>query len=193
MSDELIASLNKQLAEANAESASRKSKLRDLVETKKNLQAELDARTKERDELATKVSQGPQDLQLKLEETQGKYRELLHRGTFEKVAKSLGANETALQDLYSLSGYKPESDEVDEERIKAVVSSTLEARPYFLATKEKPSNGKLAPGPGLARGSTDTIGKFIVTKSELRSIASGPRASAYIDASRNGTLEVVEG
>lgn len=75
-----------------------------------------------------------------------------------------------------MSGYKANSDQVDEEVIRTAVSSALESRPWLVGSEgageasEKPPGGaqiqeRLSQaGPGAARGKPDPTGNGSVYK-----------------------------
>lgn len=169
-------SLKSELAEVNGESARRKSKIQRLAE-------ELNTKT---DEIGKVRSERDQEL----EATKSKLREVNHRGVFDKLAKTHGANDQALNDLYAVSGYKPEADDVDEESLSALVQQTLESKPYFKA-QEASKPAALNPGQGNSRGSVSAPSSHVFRESEMRNVLVGPRKAEFVKASKDKTLTVV--
>lgn len=91
-----------------------------------------------------------------------------HKAAFGEVARSLKVRADALDDLWNLSGYQPESDEPDPEHIKTALTSALETRSWLLEV-DTPAPKPLTPGPGAARGHTQSNGQgFMVSKQDLR-------------------------
>jgi hypothetical protein len=114
------------------------------------------------------------------DELEVKYRGLLHRQEFAKVAKAAGAREEALDDLYTLSGYSPEKDEVDPKAFDAIVTELKASKAYAFEapaaegttrTSAAATNGAPAtkPVPGAGRGAAHqpaTTG-ITITKAQL--------------------------
>ncbi len=60
-----------------------------------------------------------------------------HGDIFKRLAKDAGADERGLDDLYSLSGWKAEKDEADEDAIKKLVEDIKAKKPlYFPETED---------------------------------------------------------
>lgn len=103
------------------------------------LQADLDeiangyvALEAERDEWRQKYEAEPSELQAKLDELTGKLRDRDHRAAFEKVAKAHGITDPArVADLYTLTGYRPDSDSVDEVKLGEVIGAAVKVRPWL--------------------------------------------------------------
>ena len=190
------------LKQANEEARKRKIKLKNQAreiaakdELLAKLQADLEKRTKERDDLDAKLKAQPEDVRAELEALKAERRTEKHRAAFDKLAKGLGANETALDDLYKVSGYQADADDVDEAALQGLLETTLKEKAYFLAPKaeaapEKPQ--KLQAGPGVTRGSTASPTMHRFTSAEIRSIAYSPRKAEYMDAVKAGTVEIVQ-
>jgi hypothetical protein len=98
----------------------------------------------------------------------GELRTIRHQSKFNERAKALSAREDGLADLWTLSGYRPESDEIDEQAIDSAIGEALRQRPYLLASDPAASGGRgaddsgkpgtsglrpaVSPGPGYQRG-----------------------------------------
>ena len=95
----------------------------------------------------------------KVEELTGELRGLKHRAVFARLAKEQGVREGATDDLYQLSGWKPEADAVDEAAMKQAVADQKAKRGYLFGEPETtPADGSTppatppAPRPGPAYG-----------------------------------------
>ncbi len=96
------------------------------------------------------------------DELEVKYRGLLHKQEFAKVAKAAGAREEALDHLYTISGYTPEKDEVDPKAFDGLVTELKTSMAYAFEapavegtrTAAAATNGAPAtkPVPGAGRG-----------------------------------------
>lgn len=82
-------------------------------------------------------------------------RTLKHRTAFEKLARGKLRDE-ALDDAWSLSGYKPESDEVDEAAIGKLIDDQVARRPYLAPPAAEGSATATAPKPGAPTKTTPT-------------------------------------
>lgn len=105
------------------------------------------------------------------DEALAQLRTLKHRQTFDHLAKMAGATTTKqIEDLWQLSGYKPEADEPDTAAIEALIAAQKAERSY-LFNDQKTGNIQVPetkPGPGRGRGETDTDGQgaFTITKAQ---------------------------
>lgn len=153
----LIANLQaeiRRLTEENvkncAQSRDRKIKIRELTEQNQQYAAALEQVTAERDEYKTAFETEPSELQSQLDEYRGKLRDRDHRDKFRELATAAGVTAPkALDDLYALSGYKPEADDIDAGKIQAAIGSALQGRDWL----KSPNTGAVAPnGPPAAAG-----------------------------------------
>jgi hypothetical protein len=127
------AKLARDLAGAHEDLKEVRGEARDRRHEGKKLAEQLDALTKERDELKVKAQADPEGLKSKLADAQGKLREVNHRSVFAKVAAGLKVTDpTKVSDLYALSGYKPEDEQADESKLAEVIQAALKGRPHFL-------------------------------------------------------------
>jgi hypothetical protein len=112
----------------------------------------------------------PHELQAQVNEYRGKLRDRDHRDKFRELAIAAGARSDtkALDDLWHASGYKPETDEIDEAKIKAAITGALSERDWLkspaaaASANGAPVSGNtragsanvatLQPGPGASRG-----------------------------------------
>jgi len=119
------------------------------------LTSERDELKKELDELKAKPVD-PTAVQLRAE-----LRELKHRKVFERIATELHAKPEALDDLWKLSGYTPETDLADEVKLKEVLESQTKTRGYLFdtgAVPVKPGDQPIIkPGVGGGQGQ-NTVG-----------------------------------
>ncbi len=177
MSDVLIASLQQQIERLQAENATiraeakdRRIKGRALKEENDRYAAALTELADERDKYKLAIEAEPHELQARVDEYKGKLRDRDHRDKFRELARAQGVTQDkAIDDLWSLSGYKAEADEVDDAKITAAISTALQGRDWLKATPAtEVANGKPAgsgtksaqaadqatrtPGPGATRG-----------------------------------------
>ncbi|OJW20454.1 MAG: hypothetical protein BGO49_04395 [Planctomycetales bacterium 71-10] len=109
----------------------------------------------------------------KVEELTAQLRGLKHRAVFDRLAGEAGVKPGATDDLYQLSGWKPEADAVDEAAMKQAIADQKGKRGYLFGEAEAgappPADGSTtttpppAPKPGPAYGqggSTTTAPKF---------------------------------
>lgn len=194
----------KQISTLSGESANHRRKARTYRDERDKLAKELEQlRTEhasvatERDSLKQKLTAAPSELQAQLEKLQGEVRTRNHKEAFAAVATELKVRPDALEDLWSLSGYKAETDTVDVEQIKGLVSTAVTARPYLIqSATETVATAPPAPkaGPGASRGIPDkSPAGYQVSKSQLSDPAwYHQNQSAVAEASRNGTLRMID-
>ncbi len=141
--------------------ASQRARFRDQFRTSEakviKLKEDLDRLTKEADELR-KVADTSAAVK-RVAELEGRLRDVEHRKSFDKLAKSKGATEAALDDLWKLSEYKAETDQPDEAALATLLDAQKTARPYlFSGATPPPANGQppVKPGPGSGQGGSTT-------------------------------------
>lgn len=87
---------------------------------------------------------------------EGQLREIKHKQAFAKAARDLGADPDLVDDLYAVSGYKPEGDEPDPEAVGVFVTGLKESKPkgYWLqeGTGDAPPPPLVRPSPSAGRG-----------------------------------------
>jgi hypothetical protein len=168
-----IKRLEQDLDKWKDETKRRRVDYRTLREETEGLKAQLAQVAAERDEYKTAFESEPHELQAQVDEYRGKLRDRDHRDKFRELGKAAGVTESkALDDLYQLSGYKPEKDEIDEKTIQAAIDATLQGRDWLKSpvAAAGSANGKpagagtvpgqgsgqpappLQPGPGASRG-----------------------------------------
>jgi hypothetical protein len=114
--------------------ASQRTKYRDAarkaIADRKDLAKQLDDVRKELDDLRTSGGSA------RVTELETELRTLRHRAAFDRLAKERGADEADLDDLFALSGYKPEGDEPDPKAIGKILDAAREhptRRKFFRA------------------------------------------------------------
>lgn len=110
----------------------------------------------------------------KAEALAAELRTLKHRGRFDAIAGELGVRPGAVEDLYALSGYKPEADTVDDAAIRAAIDGQKTARPYLFGGAEAEATSgdstptpTLAAGPGSGRGGSTAAPPARYTEAQL--------------------------
>jgi anti-sigma28 factor (negative regulator of flagellin synthesis) len=99
-------------------------------------------------------------------ELEAQIRQGNHLKAFERLAKAKGATEGAYEDLYQLSGYRAERDEVDEAAIGALIDEQKARRPYLFGGKVEPGKtgdtSIVKPGAGGGQGKSHVDGPDFV-------------------------------
>lgn len=138
MSDAIIASLQRRIDELTGENATLKSEAKNRrIAGKKagqelaDLRKDHDALVKDRDSWKGKAEAAPSDLAEKVKQLEGQIRDGKHRSAFAKAAEAAGVEPKAVEDLWTLSGYKAEADEPDAPSIERAIAGAKEARPYL--------------------------------------------------------------
>ena len=117
----------------------------------------------------------PEAHKARAEELQGKLRTLTHKAEFAKVAKAHGAREEAIDNLYQLSGYKADKDDVDTKSFESLLGTLKETRGYAFAEAKAEGEGRVIEGaagthgqqfkpiPGAGRGRQHDTAKTGIT------------------------------
>jgi hypothetical protein len=143
-----VASLSDELKEVRAEARDRRHEV-------KGLAARIAELTADREGWKAKAEADPEGLKVRVAELTGKLRGLTHRQAFDRIAAGLKVTDPTRQaDLYALSGYTPESDDVDESKLIETVQGVLQGRPWFLDAE--PGGSTTAPGGAIPGASTTT-------------------------------------
>lgn len=142
------------IAEAKLRSDSESKRRKERLRERKRVEVEL---RKQVDDLTTEVST------LKTER-----RVQSHRSKFAEVASALKVRPEALDDLFALSKYAPESDDIDERAMKKAIENTLANRPHFVqgAEPEQVQQPALLPGMSVVQGKASS-GYFQPTPEQL--------------------------
>lgn len=140
-----------------------------LTKEHETLAAALKTAAAERDDLKTKLEADPDGLRAKVLELEGQIRTRAHRDAFGAAAgKFKGPNgetvvPSAVDALWTLSGYKPEGDQADEAKLLKAIGDAVASNPFCLqapdGAKDKgtaPPPAPRPPGPGLSRGAPET-------------------------------------
>lgn len=183
-----------EIGRLNRESAARRVKLREYkqqlqAEREKYaaLEAQLEQITQERDEFAEafqaadeQLNIQPDELRAEVERLQGELRTRDHRAVFEKVAAEARVRPDAIDDLYRISGYTPDSDTPDPNHIKSIIEDQVSRRAYLLAQEQTAAVPPQVRGkPVASRGEPPSLGRGVpsdehvsnglkITKEQLR-------------------------
>jgi FtsZ-binding cell division protein ZapB len=209
MSDDAIRSLNRRIEELMTENASLKAEAKDRRISGKKLKSEVEKLTKEcetlageRDTYKTKAEAKPGELSAKIQELEGFIRTGKHKSEFVEAVKRgglEGASKQEIDDLWTLSGYKPEGDEPDPAKLDALIASQKESRPHLFRKVETadPLAGGQPPKPKLtlpidnSRGGGSGGGPqaFKVSSAQIQDLGwMQKNAAAIKTAKENGTL-----
>ena len=106
----------------------------------------------------------PEGHKKKVEELSAQLRTITHKTAFAKAAKAADAHEDDIDDLFTLSGYKAEKDDIDEKVIGDLVADLKTKKPRFFQQQSSgqqsttsQSTQSITPGqqrsiPGAGRG-----------------------------------------
>jgi DNA repair exonuclease SbcCD ATPase subunit len=181
--------LRTELANTSAEAKKYRLSKKSTVEEMNKLKSDYDAASQELE----KLRKSPSALGQEVEKLRGELRQRDHKAAFGRIAKELKVKDDAVEDLYTLSGYKADTDAVDEEAVKTLIAANVEKRPYLLAS-EGSQNGQqkatLTPGPAMGRGKpAEGLGGFRMSAEDAASPAFMQRYQAQIaQAGRDGNL-----
>jgi hypothetical protein len=181
---EQIQRLQQENATIKAEAKDRRLKARALREENERFAAALEEVARERDEYKTAIQAEPHELQAQVNEYRGKLRDRDHRDKFRELAAAAGVTHSkALDDLYALSGYKPEADEIDEPKLKAAISQALQGRDWLKS---------LAPAAGAANGQPGASGTQTGQQAGQATLQPGPGASRGGASAKDDTDAILE-
>lgn len=142
--------------------ATQRTKFKDAVERitteRDSLKAEADRLRVENADLKTRADTSVSVK--RVAELEGKLRDLDHRKVFDKLATAKGARPEALEDLWQLSGYKAEKDDIDEATIATLIDEQRGKRSYLFgvdAPPPPPPTPPPKPGAGSGQGGSSTV------------------------------------
>jgi predicted nucleic acid-binding Zn-ribbon protein len=146
--------LTRDLAGAQDDLKEVRAEARDRRHENKALATQVAELTTDRDKYRTLSEQDPEGLRTQVSDLTGKLRERNHLDAFQKVARNLKVtDEKRIADLYALSGYKPEADQIDEAVITSTIQATVKERSYLLDPTPPPAAaGAAQPAAGAANG-----------------------------------------
>jgi hypothetical protein len=169
-----ISQLEGDCATLRAEAKDRRLKARALREENERFANALEETAQERDRYKQAIEAEPHELQTQVDSLRGQIRDRDHRDRFKTLAQAAGVNSSkALDDLYQLSGYKPEADEIDEVKIKAAIGQALQGRDWLKSSAPAPGG---ANGGAPARRRGRTLAKKPITHPDPAPRAAGPHA-----------------
>jgi len=174
------AKLARDLASAHEDLKEVRGEARDRRHEGKKLAEQLDALSRERDELKIKAEADPEGLRKSLAEAQSVIRGLKHDGAFAKVAKGLKVNDPAkFTDLVKLAAYLPEDDDPDEAKIAASFQEALKGRPWLVDSDRMQAAGaaKSASGEAFGANAAQLGGKPGVGAERGQSVTSESKSS----------------
>lgn len=113
-------------------------------------------------------------------ELEGELRTVRHHGAFAKAAKAAGVREDAIDDLFTLSGYKAEKDVVDPTAFDTILTTAREARAYaFNPEAEETTETDTAQ--------TDSAAHAVTDKPVLRAVPA-PGRGGTVKAKEQGAI-----
>jgi FtsZ-binding cell division protein ZapB len=188
-----IARLNGELKSARQEAANYRS---DRSGKLKSTAEELESLRSEHAKLQKKLETLPGELQGEVDRLKGEIRTRDHKSKFSEVAKELNVRPEALDDLWSLSGYKAEKDDVDVDALKATISEAVGKRPYLLAEGQAQDAApapapRSIPGGGQGAKPQNPAGGFVMTKAQNADPAFlRDNAKSIQEAAKAGLLKI---
>lgn len=136
-------------ANANAEAARHRKKAAELKAQLEAVQAKFADLEIELDDTRKKLESAPGDAAAKIADLESKLRGRVHRDAFNRLAAEK-IRPDALDDAFALSGWKVESDDIDENTMGEVIGSLIESKPYLKAEEAK-SPVEASTSPAAAR------------------------------------------
>lgn len=129
--DKRIDELTHELSETRSEARDRRLELREANKKLEDATATTAKVTTERDTLQKRIETDPNEWREKAVRLEGEIRSRDHRAAFDRLAKLANVDEANLDDLFVLSGYKPDGD-VDDAKINTVIAEAVKTRPRML-------------------------------------------------------------
>ena len=77
----------------------------------------------------------------RVEELTTELRSLKHRSAFERIARERGVRPDGVEDLWQLSGYKAEADEIDEAAVGLLIDDQKTKRSYLFGESQPAGSG----------------------------------------------------
>lgn len=97
-----------------------------------------------------------------IESLRGQIRDGKHKQVFDRKAVELGYNPATLEDVWGLSGYKADGDEVDEPALESTLKTLLQSKPWLGKSAEVSAEPGKGGTPTQAQGATvQTNGKAV--------------------------------
>ena len=195
-----IARLTAENVKLHSENKTHRLKRKRTNEENATLKTEFDNARKQVEDLNNQVSSNPDEWRDKYETLRNQVTTDKHKTTFSKIAKELRVRDEAVEDLYSLSGYKVEGDEPDETAIKGLIGGVVKAKPYMISPEEPqqakvpaPVKSSSTPGPGVARTSLESATKLKVSRADMKNFDFMTRHQKEIsEGLKNNTMEIVD-
>ena len=103
--------------------------------------ADLTAAVTERDQLKAQVG-NPDEHRLRADKAEQSLRTMVHKAEFSKAAEAAGVPRDMVEDLFTLSGYKAEKDEVDPKAFESLLTEAKTKRPKFFVDAAQQQQGQ---------------------------------------------------
>jgi hypothetical protein len=179
-----ISELEHTLAKVRAEAKQRREKIEAPTADNERFAAALEETATERNQYKAAIEAEPHELQVQVDDLRGKLRDRDHRDRFRELGRKAGVTaDKALDDLYQLSGYKPEADDIDEGKLTAAISQTLQGRDWLKSP---------APAADAANGQPAGSGTQTAQGARLATLQPGPGASRGGASVKDDTDSVLE-
>lgn len=107
------------------------------------LAAERDALIAERDRLKSLADSNTE--RKRADALQAELRGIRHKQAFGKLVQEQGADPDVVEDLWTLSGYKPETDTPDEDGLATLVQGLKESKPKWFVSRDGSGTSESAP------------------------------------------------
>jgi hypothetical protein len=144
------------IARLGAKLRAARDQVKNLTTENATLKTQVTTLTTENTDLKTKADSDTN--RKRVAELEGEIRTGKHRAKFDQLVKDAGGNPEAADDIYAWSGYKADSDTIDEAAMKTAIDGVKAKKPFaFGAAAAAQNNGNGAPAadppkPGPAGG-----------------------------------------
>jgi hypothetical protein len=164
--DRLNAELSRVRKENQGLREDRTGKVKTAEQQLQEARAEVEKLKGENQKLTKKIEALPAEIGAENERLKGELRTRDHKAKFTEVAKELKADPAAIEALWKLSDYQPDADEVNLEKIKEVIGTTLEDNPYMRAGESRAP--VVIPGGGQGPRASNPAGSFTQSYDQAR-------------------------
>src|SRR4051812_41143777 len=117
-----VARLRAENGRLSGENAALSGDVREANKEARDRRPELKALASERDRYRAEAADDPGGLRARVAALSGELREIRHRAAFDRLAGEAGVKDPSKREAaWSLSGYRPEADDVDDAGVAGVI------------------------------------------------------------------------